>query len=49
MRNKEYKNGDVKVVYKDVFELTKADLAGFDAVISAFAAWSPKYSPFIKR
>ena len=32
------KNGDVKVVYKDVFELTKADLAGFDAVISAFAA-----------
>lgn len=41
LRNKEYKNGDVKVVYKDVFELTKADLAGFDAVISAFAAWTP--------
>ena len=42
VRNKEYKNGDVKVVYKDVFELTKADLAGFDAVISAFAAWTPE-------
>ena len=42
LRNKEYKNGDVKVVYKDVFELTKADLAGFDAVISAFAAWTPE-------
>ena len=42
VRNKEYKNGDVKVVYKDIFELTKADLAGFDAVISAFAAWTPE-------
>ena len=42
LRNKEYKNGDVKVVYKDVLELTKADLAGFDAVISAFAAWTPE-------
>ncbi|WP_299189888.1 NAD(P)H-binding protein [uncultured Campylobacter sp.] len=38
VRNKGYKNGDVKVVYKDVFELSKADLEGFDAVISAFAA-----------
>ena len=42
VRNKEYKNGDVKVVYKDVFELSKADLEGFDAVISAFAAWTPE-------
>ena len=42
VRNKEYKNGDVKVVYKDVFELSKADLAGFDAVISAFATWTPE-------
>ena len=40
VRNKEYKNESVKVVYKDIFELTKADLTGFDAVISAFAAWS---------
>ena len=42
LRNKGYKNGDVKVVYKDVLELTKGDLAGFDAVISAFAAWTPE-------
>ena len=42
VRNKEYKNDDVKVVYKDVLELTKADLAGFDTVISAFAAWMPE-------
>ena len=42
VRNKGYKNGDVKVVYKDVFELSKADLEGFDAVISAFAAWTPE-------
>ncbi len=41
VRNKEYKNKSVKVVYKDIFELTKTDLAGFDAVISAFAAWTP--------
>jgi len=49
VRNKEYKNGDVKVVYKDVFELTKADLAGFDAVISAFAAWMPETFPLHKK
>ena len=42
VRNKEYKNGDVKVVHKDIFELAKADLAGFNAVISAFAAWTPE-------
>ena len=49
VRNKEYKNGDVKVVYKDVFELGKADLAGFDAVISAFAAWTPETFPLHKK
>ena len=36
-RNKEYKNGAIKLVHKDVFELSKADLAGFDVVISAIA------------
>ena len=45
LRNKEYKNDDVKVVYKDVFELSKADLAGFDAVISAIAVWTPQTFP----
>ena len=49
LRNKEYKNGDVKVVYKDVLELTKGDLAGFDAVISAFAAWTPETFPLHKK
>lgn len=49
VRNKEYKNSDVKVVYKDVFELSKADLAGFDAVISAFAAWTPETFPLHKK
>ena len=43
------KNGAAKVVYKDVFELTKADLAGFDAVISAFAAWTPEAFPLHKK
>ena len=49
LRNKEYKNNAVKVVYKDVFELSKADLEGFDAVISAFAAWTPEAFPLHKK
>ena len=49
VRNKEYKNESVKVVYKDIFELTKADLADFDAVISAFAAWSEETFPLHKK
>ena len=49
VRNKEYKNGDVKVVYKDIFELSKSDLVGFDAVISAFAAWTPETFPLHKK
>ena len=40
VRNKEYKNDAIKVVYKNSFELTKDDLAGFDAVISAFGVWT---------
>ena len=49
VRNKEYKNESVKVVYKDIFELTKADLTGFDAVISTFAAWSEETFPLHKK
>ncbi len=49
VRNKEYKNDDVKVVYKDVLELTKAALEGFDAVISAFAASTPETFPLHKK
>ena len=44
-RNKEYENGAIKLVHKDVFELSKADLAGFDIVISAVAAWTPQTFP----
>nr|WP_258032711.1 NAD(P)H-binding protein [Campylobacter concisus] len=32
-----------------MFELTKFDLAGFDAVISAFAAWSEETFPLHKK
>ncbi len=49
VRNKEYKNGDVKVVYKDIFELTKADLVGFDAVVSAFGAFTDATFPLYKK
>ncbi|WP_241209383.1 NAD(P)H-binding protein, partial [Streptococcus sp. DD11] len=28
------------VLQKDLFDLTKEDLAGFDAVVSAFGVWS---------
>lgn len=45
VRNKEYKNDKVKVIYKDILSLEKADLAGFDAVITAFAAWTPETLP----
>ena len=31
-----------KAIVKDVFALTAADLAGFDAVIDAFGAWTPE-------
>lgn len=29
-----------KAVLKDLFELTKEDLSGYDAVIDAFGAWT---------
>ena len=31
-----------KAVIKDIMELTAADLAGFDAVVDAFGAWTPE-------
>lgn len=34
-----------KVIQKDLFELTKADLEGFDVVIDAFGAWAPETLP----
>ena len=30
-----------KAIVKDLFQLTAADLAGFDAVVDAFGAWTP--------
>lgn len=34
-----------KVVQKDIMDLTKEDLAGFDAVVDAFGAWTPETLP----
>ena len=33
------------VVVKDLFNLTAADLAGFDVVVDAFGAWTPEMLP----
>ena len=30
-----------KVVIKDLFDITKEDLAGFDAVVDAYGSWAP--------
>ena len=32
-------------VIKDIFEITKDDIAGFDAVVDAFGAWTPETLP----
>lgn len=32
-------------VKKDIFDLTKEDLAGFDAVVDAFGAWTEETLP----
>ena len=37
-----------KKVVKDLFDLTTADLKGFDAVIDAFGAWTPETLPLHK-
>ena len=36
-----------KYVQKDLFDLTREDLAGFDAVVDAAGAWSPETFPII--
>lgn len=42
-----------KVITKDLFDLTKEDLTGFDVVIDAFGAWAedelPKHSTSLKH
>lgn len=37
------------VIRKDLFDLTAADLAGFDAVVDAFGAWTPETLPLHSR
>ena len=32
-------------IIKDLFDLTAADLAGFDVVVDAFGAWTPETFP----
>lgn len=34
-----------KAIIKDLFDLTKEDLSGFDAVVDAFGAWTPETLP----
>ena len=38
-----------KVVLKDLFELTSADLADFDVIVDAFGAWTPETIDNIPR
>ena len=38
-------NPKAKTVVKDLFDLTREDLAGFDAVIDAFGAWTSETLP----
>lgn len=38
-------NEKAKTVVKDLFDLTREDLIGFDAVIDAFGAWTPETLP----
>ena len=45
--------GADKVIVKDIIDLTKEDLAGFDAVVDAFGAWTeetlPEHSTTLKH
>lgn len=37
--------GADKVIVKDIFDLAKEDLSGFDAAVDAFGAWTPETLP----
>ena len=43
--NAKVENAQAKTVVKDLFDLTKDDLSGFDVVIDAFGAWAPEVLP----
>ncbi len=38
-----------QAVVKDIFEITKEDLAGFDAVVNAFGAWTEETFPLHEK
>ena len=46
--DKKVANPKAKTVVKDLFDLTKEDLAGFDVVIDAFGAWTSETLPLHK-
>ena len=41
----EDRSGAASVIQKDLFELTAADLAGFDVAVDAFGAWTEELLP----
>ena len=41
----ENQSAATNVIRKDLFDLTIADLEGFDVVIDAFGAWTPETLP----
>mgnify|MGYP002802914604 FL=1 len=43
--NDKVANPEAKTVVKDLFELTREDLIGFDVVIDAFGAWTSETLP----
>lgn len=43
--NDKVENREAKTVVKDLFELTREDLIGFDVVIDAFGAWTSETLP----
>ena len=44
-RGGENKSGAAKYIQKDIMELTKEDIAGFDAVVDGFGAWKDEEQP----
>lgn len=38
-------DGANKIIVKDIFDLERADLQGFDAVVDCFGAWTPETLP----
>ena len=45
VRNEAEIDGADKTVVRDIFDITKEDLAGFDAVVDAFGAWTEDVLP----